>query len=64
MEVEGSCHCGQVTYRATVDPDKASLCHCTDCQTLSGSGVDSRAESDVPDSHGDSADLRENRGQR
>jgi hypothetical protein len=37
MEVEGSCHCGQVTYRAIVDPDKASLCHCTDCQTLSGS---------------------------
>jgi len=37
MEVDGSCHCGRITYRAVVDPAKASICHCTDCQTLSGS---------------------------
>lgn len=36
MDVVGSCHCGQITYRASVDPEKASLCHCTDCQTLTG----------------------------
>ena len=37
MQVEGSCHCGQVAYRAEVDPGKVSLCNCTDCQMLSGS---------------------------
>jgi hypothetical protein len=37
MRVDGSCHCGQVTFTAEVDPDKVEVCHCTDCQTLSGS---------------------------
>jgi hypothetical protein len=36
MNVEGRCHCGAVKYEAVVDPHTASLCHCTDCQTLSG----------------------------
>jgi hypothetical protein len=36
MRVDGSCHCGQVTFQAEVDPDKVLVCHCTDCQTLSG----------------------------
>jgi hypothetical protein len=36
MNVKGSCHCGQVTYEAVIDPEKVSICHCTDCQTLSG----------------------------
>lgn len=37
MEVTGKCHCGGVTYRALVDPDNVSVCHCTDCQALTGS---------------------------
>jgi hypothetical protein len=37
MKVQGSCHCGQVTYEAEVDPEKVSLCNCTDCQMLTGS---------------------------
>lgn len=37
MNVNGKCHCGQITYRAVVDPENVSLCHCTDCQMLSGS---------------------------
>jgi hypothetical protein len=37
MKISGACHCGNITYEAEVDPDKAGLCHCTDCQTLSGS---------------------------
>ncbi len=37
MKVEGSCHCGHVTFAAEIDPESASVCHCTDCQTLSGS---------------------------
>ena len=37
MKISGGCHCGAITYEAEVDPDKVSVCHCTDCQTLSGS---------------------------
>ena len=37
MKVTGSCHCGFITYEAEVDPGTASICHCTDCQKLTGS---------------------------
>ena len=37
MKVDGGCHCGHIRYEAEVDPDKVVICHCTDCQTLSGS---------------------------
>src|SRR6476659_1933749 len=37
MRVDGQCLCGDVHYEATVDPDSAPICNCTDCQTLSGS---------------------------
>jgi len=37
VKVHGRCHCGAVTYEAEVDPDMAGICHCTDCQQLSGS---------------------------
>jgi hypothetical protein len=37
MKIDGGCHCGYITYVAEIDPDKVGICHCTDCQTLSGS---------------------------
>jgi len=37
MRIEGRCHCGFITYEAEVDPEKVMICHCADCQTLSGS---------------------------
>ena len=37
MKVEGGCHCGHIAYEAEIDPAKVGICHCTDCQTLSGS---------------------------
>jgi hypothetical protein len=37
MKINGGCHCGAITYQADIDPDAVALCHCTDCQTLSGS---------------------------
>ncbi len=37
MEIDGGCHCGHVRYEATVDADDVSICHCTDCQALTGS---------------------------
>jgi hypothetical protein len=36
MKVDGQCHCGQIRYEAEIDPDNVSVCHCTDCQTLTG----------------------------
>ena len=38
MKVQGSCHCKRIRYEADVDPALVSLCHCTDCQMLTGSG--------------------------
>jgi len=37
MQVNGHCHCGAITFTAELDPEKVLICHCTDCQTLSGS---------------------------
>src|SRR5262244_2385881 len=37
MKIDGGCHCGYITYEAEADPQKPFICHCTDCQQLSGS---------------------------
>ncbi len=37
MKVDGCCLCGYLSYEADVDPDLVLICHCSDCQTLSGS---------------------------
>jgi hypothetical protein len=37
MKIDGGCHCGSITYEAEIDPNTVTICHCTDCQTLSGS---------------------------
>ena len=37
MQVHGSCHCGDIRYEAEVDPEQTAICHCTDCQKLTGS---------------------------
>lgn len=37
MKIGGGCHCGAISYEAEIDPEKVMVCHCTDCQTLSGS---------------------------
>lgn len=36
MKVDGQCHCGQIRYEAEIEADKVNVCHCTDCQTLTG----------------------------
>ncbi len=36
MKIDGGCHCGNITFVAETDPGDVTLCHCTDCQTLSG----------------------------
>jgi hypothetical protein len=37
MKVDGRCHCGKIEFEAEVDPTSVNICHCTDCQSLSGS---------------------------
>jgi hypothetical protein len=37
MHIDGGCHCGYIKFEAEVDPGKVSICHCTDCQNLTGS---------------------------
>lgn len=36
MQIHGQCHCGAIRFTAMVDPGKVFVCHCSDCQVLSG----------------------------
>jgi len=49
MKIDGRCHCGRITYAAEIDPRKVLVCHCTDCQTLSGTAFRTVVPT-VPDS--------------
>lgn len=35
--LEGSCQCGQVTYKLHEAPQQVQACHCTECQKLATS---------------------------
>ncbi len=37
LKIDGGCHCGAITYEAEVDLATVGICHCTDCQQMSGS---------------------------
>ena len=36
MHITGSCHCKAVAFEADVDPARTAICHCSDCQVLTG----------------------------
>ena len=36
MKIDGGCHCGALKYEADIDPGRVGVCHCIDCQILSG----------------------------
>ena len=36
MHIDGACHCGRITFSADIDPSRVMVCHCADCQVLSG----------------------------
>ena len=36
MKVDGQCHCGEIRYEAQIDANNVSVCHCNDCQMLTG----------------------------
>ena len=49
MIVHGACHCGAIAYEAEVDPARAVICHCIDCQTLSGAAFRASVPAKVED---------------
>ena len=36
MKVHGTCQCGAIAWEGEVDPARVTVCHCGDCQRLSG----------------------------
>jgi hypothetical protein len=46
MKIDGGCHCGYITIEGEADPEKTSICHCTDCQK--GTGTAFRVSVPVP----------------
>ena len=49
MIVHGACHCGAIAYEAEVDPARTVICHCIDCQTLSGAAFRASVPARVED---------------
>ena len=47
MKVEGQCHCGAIAYEAEVDPGTVAICHCSDCQSQSGSAFRTKISAPV-----------------
>lgn len=37
MRIDGTCCCGTIKIEGDADPAKTRICHCTDCQTATGS---------------------------
>jgi hypothetical protein len=48
MKVDGSCHCGAISFEAEADPATATICHCTDCQKLTGSAFRATVRAPAP----------------
>lgn len=36
MKIDGACHCRELAYEAIIDPKRIGVCHCSDCQIMSG----------------------------
>lgn len=49
MKVDGHCHCGAIAFEAEVKPGAGMVCHCADCQRLTGSAFRANIQS-VPGS--------------
>jgi hypothetical protein len=49
MKVTGSCHCGAIAIEGEADPALVNICHCTDCQTGTGSAF--RVSVPIPGNH-------------
>jgi hypothetical protein len=36
MKIHGACHCRFIVFEGEADSARAGICHCTDCQTSTG----------------------------
>jgi hypothetical protein len=52
MKIDGGCYCGYITYEAEADPERTSICHCTDCQRLTAACSAPRSAPPKCSSHG------------
>ena len=62
MKIDGTCHCGRIAYEADIDPERVRICHCTDCQELTGTVYRVSAptpEQGFPHPQGRAEDLRQ-----
>lgn len=60
MKFTGGCHCGSIKFHGEVDAEKVAICHCTDCQKLSGTAFRTIAfvpESDISFDQGEIKDY-------
>ena len=46
MKIDGACQCGAIRIEGEADPERTQICHCTDCQ--SGTGTAFRVSVPVP----------------
>jgi len=51
MKVRGRCHCGEITYEAEVQPGNVNVCHCRDCQILTGTAFRAGIRASAEDFH-------------
>lgn len=51
MQIDGACHCGKISFTAEVDPARVMVCHCTDCQVMSGSPFRAVVPAAIQDFH-------------
>lgn len=49
MDIDGACLCGDVTWRAKIDPQSVGICHCTQCQINGASAFQWAARVPVED---------------
>lgn len=45
MKIDGRCHCGAIAFEAEVAPGSGTVCHCGDCQMLTGSAFRANIQS-------------------
>jgi len=48
MRIDGACACGAIKIEGDANPERTQICHCTDCQT--GTGTAFRVSIPVPGS--------------
>lgn len=59
MNISGSCHCGSIAFEANVDANKIMICHCNDCQKLSGTAFRTVVISQVDGFHVTKGEVKE-----